>query len=242
LNLSRCANLEKYNPNLPNLKELRVNHTPIYAPEGAFGPSDWMKFFGHVENIPPLPANIEEILNSPCPFWLEQKVRETHFLCLIPKTVNGKALTLNNLQKLVKSPKQGTPTKYRDFTSDVRKEHGSTPVDQSHWVLMTKDVIPGSLNKKYDEQKALVDKEPNYQLPPVLEAATVIFMHTYKTGGYIYTDNKLGPQYTYTRCLEKVEGGKWAVVAGCLSAAGLSVVRDRFASSFSGVGGFRKFH
>jgi hypothetical protein len=209
------------------------------VPEIAFGAADWNTYFGDVGVEPPLPPNIEEILQNPCPFWPEKKVKDTHFLCLIPKTVRKKPLTLDRLQRIVKHPKQGTPTTYRNYASDVQKEHGSTPVEQSHWVLMTKDVIPDSRGKSYDEQKALLEKEPNYQLPPVLEAATVIFMHTYKAGGYIYTDGKLGPQL-YMRCLEKVNKGNWPVVAGDLSAAGLSVGSSHFDRSI-GAAGFRKF-
>ncbi len=155
-------------------------------------------------------------------------------------------LTLDSLNELVQHPKQGTATKYRHYNRIVQKEHGSTRVEQSHWVLMTKDEIPDSRVKNYKEQKALVEKVSNYKLPPVLEAATVIFMHTYKTGGYIYTDGKLGPQYTYTCCLEKVNNGEWSVWAGGLSAAGLSVIYYLFSLNFDrnvrGAAGFRKFH
>jgi len=241
LSLSRCSNLKTYQPTLPKLKSINLVETNFDLFQNKFSKNEWNTFLGDVGQEPPLPPDIEEILNSPCPFWPDQKVWETHFLCLIPKTVNGDLLTLNSLNELVQHPKQGTPTKYSYYSGHVQKEHGSTAVKQSHWVLMTKDVIPDSRFKSYDEQKALVEKTSNYQLPPVLEAATVIFLYTYKTGGYIYTDNMLGPQYTYTRCLEKVNNGNWPVIAGGHSAAGLSVSFNDFDVHDYGAAGFRKF-
>ena len=39
----------------------------------AFGKAEWKKYFGDVGKEPPLPANINQILNSPCPIWPEKK-------------------------------------------------------------------------------------------------------------------------------------------------------------------------
>jgi len=59
-------------------------------PPMAFGAADWKKYFGDVGVEPPLPANIDAILNGPCPIWSGKKVKETHLLMLVPSTVNGK--------------------------------------------------------------------------------------------------------------------------------------------------------
>jgi len=63
--------------------------------------------FGDIGVEPPLPQNIHEILHNPCPFWPEKKVKDTHLLVLIPKTVNGQLLTLANLKEWIQKPKQG---------------------------------------------------------------------------------------------------------------------------------------
>jgi len=104
---------------------------------------------------PPLPGNIFDILSSPCPFWPKKKVFETHLLVLVPKTVNGKPFTLRSLGELIKKPKDGNATKYEYVWVPLMQELGDTSVTESHWLLMTRNVIPGSRKKRYSVQRAL---------------------------------------------------------------------------------------
>ncbi len=146
------------------------------------------------------------------------------------------------LEGFVRQPKHGRSLRYRYISHDVSRIHWDTEVERSHWVLMTKDVIPGSRNKTREEQKALVKRVPNYQFPSALEAAVVIFMHTYKTGSFIYTGYGNGPE-TYTSCLEKVSvkyRGLETVTVGGLSAEGLSI-GEGIENDGCGVAGFRTF-
>ena len=81
---------------------------------------------------------------------------------------------------------------------------------KSHWVLMTKDVIPDSRNKKYKDQKALVTRHASkagipYKIPNVLQATTSILMHYVETREALYTDGILGPERTFTRCQEDMK-------------------------------------
>ena len=80
--------------------ELKVSDIPI-----AFGKDLWATHLGDIGIEPPLPPNIKEILNAPCPFFPGKKVEETHLLVLIPKTVNGKPLTMQTLGELVQKPR-----------------------------------------------------------------------------------------------------------------------------------------
>jgi len=98
-----------------------VSLSKAQLPAIAFGKEKWAIYFGDVGVEPPLPPNIHEILQSPCPFFPGKKVGETHLLTLIPKTVNGKSLTLNSLGELVKSPKQGNKTKYQEYWKEIKK-------------------------------------------------------------------------------------------------------------------------
>lgn len=75
------------------------------SPEIAFGKSKWEQYYGAVGEEPALPFNINQILEEPCPIWPQKKIKETHLLVLIPKTINGKPLTLQLLRELVKKPK-----------------------------------------------------------------------------------------------------------------------------------------
>jgi hypothetical protein len=179
----------------------------------AFGPADWEKYFGEVDPAPPLPANIDEILNSPCHYWPGKKVRETHLLFYVPSQVNGKPLTLNTLETLIQNPKGGGhATKYRYYyVKDQHESKGTT----AHWALMTRDVVPGSRNKTYKDQCALVKggDEP----PHLLDAATGILMHHAKSGERLFSNSPS----TYTRCQEKSNAFQTRV--GGLSVDGLSL-------------------
>lgn len=162
----------------------------------------WNQYLGNVGEEPPLPADIYKILKSPCPFIEGKRVEETHLLTLIPRTVDGVLFTLNNLQRLVKHPKKGTPAGHWSYCDDVRYEYGSEPLQRSRWVLITKDVIPGSRNKSYGHQDHLLNEHSKkakvtYNVPLLLEATTIILMEYLRSNKWLYGDR------TDIRCMEK---------------------------------------
>ena len=108
---------------------------------------------------------------------------------------------------------------------------------------MTRDVLPGSRWKSYEDQCALVSDHANrtglpYEVPGALEAAVVMLLHHARSGERLYSDNPL----TYTRCREKDKDGDTVVVGG-FSSGGLDVVSSTSAMSSDSVGvaGLRKF-
>jgi len=223
--------------------------------EFCFGKAAWEKYLGDVGEVPPLPKNIAEILMSPCPFWPGEKVSETHMLVLIPKTVNGKAFTLNYLFELIQKPKAGDrKTKFSYYNPDVKEELGDKSPSDSYWALVTKVVIPGSRKKTFKEQVELLKKLTEtlkgvYTEPPILAALTAILTKDVKDGEKLYSCRS----YTCTRFQEKIDG-KYPVLVGMFGPSGLdvnlSVTSDSFnrlvLSSFnrlvlSGLRGFRKF-
>jgi hypothetical protein len=214
-------------------------------PAIAFGKELWAKYLGDVGEETPLPSGIHQILQSPCPFFPGKKVEETHLLTLIPKTVNGKPLTLIYLEELVKHPKQGQATKYISHWKQIEEQYGSQPPPRSYWVLMTRDVIPESRDKNYDAQKQLLvsynqKAHVPYKVPHLLEATVSIFMEYLKTGQRLYSDNP----WTYTRCQERIH--PWPLVVGGYGAEGLHVSDYVNSGEVScarslGIGGLRKF-
>ena len=187
----------------------------------AFDKAKWQTYFGDIGVEPPLPPNIHQILSSPCPFWPGKTIQETHLLVLVPSHVNGQPLTLQSLGELVKRPKQGHATQYREWFPGYNE---NTHTAKTHWVLMTKDVIPDSRNKLYNPQVVLVREYVTrsgypYEVPHLIEAATVLFMHHVKTGERLYGDN---PR-TFTRCQEMRVGATWPVIIGDFAANGLIV-------------------
>ncbi|MGI9297933.1 MAG: hypothetical protein ACR2QC_08550, partial [Gammaproteobacteria bacterium] len=202
-----------------------------------FGSQDWKKYFGNVGEVPPLPSNIGGILRSPCPFWPDKRVGETHILTLIPKTVNRKPFTLNGLQELIQNPREKTATDFFYYSRLVQQELGDAEVEKTYWVLMTTDVIPDSRSKTYEEQKQLVKqkKAEGYELPSALEAAASILMCYFKTDEYTY-------ESTYTRCRETVTESQFPVIIGGFARGGLVVDANSipFDYDYCGVAGVRK--
>lgn len=203
-----------------------------------FGPDKWSKYYGETGETPPLPEDMHKLLLSPCPFWStpEKPVRvmDSHMLVLIPAAVNEEALTLNKLQDLIQNPQsEGYATDYKVYSNWTKGEHGSTPIERSHWVLMTRDVVPGSRNKTYQEQKDLVNQYGGYRLPGALEAAVCTLMEHVSSGSMLFG------ALTYTCCTEKVQD-QHPVVVGGFGSDGLDVYIG-FGSVRYGLGALRKF-
>jgi len=207
-----------------------------------FGKKQWEKYFGDVGKVPPITEDIHKILQSPCPFWPGKKVKETHMLVLRPVTVNGKSLNLATLEELVKTPKEGGhKTQYGHiWRIIVNDEHVNQATAKSYWMLMTTDVIPGSRNNIYSNQKALIAKfanqtKINYEVPNAVDSAICIFMHHVGSGQRLFIDAPV----TYTRCQENIQSIQ--VVVGGFSRAGLNVNASRFDYDDIGVAALRKF-
>ena len=140
----------------------RTSSKAVTASSIAFGKAEWAKYFGNVGIEPPLPPNIDEILNSPCPIWPEKKIHETHLLTLIPTTVAREPLTLKILEKFMKKPKQGPAAKYKRFDLG---EYQDQPATESHWTLFTRDVIPNSRQKNMQRKRGSCSSIPVMKSP-----------------------------------------------------------------------------
>ena len=209
---------------------------PLYKIDQSY----WERYYGAVDTDPCLPADIEEVMDSPCPFWEGKRVKETHMLVLIPSHVGGKPLTLDYLRELIARPQEGYVTKYRFYSNHAHQAIGSQSPGSSYWVLMTKDVLPGSRWKSYADQCALVSDHANrtglpYEVPGALEAAVVTLLHHVRSGKRLYRDNP----WTYTRCQESVRNRQ--LIVGGFSSGGLSISSSSYGDRNVGVAGLRKF-
>ena len=209
----------------------------------AIGPKAWSQYFGEVGGAPPLPADIDKILNSPCPFWSGKQVKDTHLLVLVPATVDGIPFTLDLLGELIKSPQGGgKKTEYRYYDSAVQEELGAKSPGSSYWVLMTRDILPDSRSNTHDAQEALVAAHARrlrlpYEMPHALEAATAILLHHARTDERLYTDDP----WTFTRCQKEVDNNRYPPVVGGFFSGGLGVFYDAFVYYDVGVSCLRKF-
>ena len=166
-----------------------------------------------------------KILDAPCPFWKDKslKVKDTHLLTLIPKTLDGKEFSLDLLGEIIMRPKSGHFALYGYYKEELKKAVGSTPVNESYWILITINAIPGSRSENFEEQKKLLKKfaeesQFSYGLPKTIEAATAILTHHVKTGQKFYL--KYSP-ICYTRCEEVVSGQTIPTMIGNFSDNGL---------------------
>lgn len=209
VDLGRCGMVSKRWQVLANDQTL----WNALIPEIAIGKIEWESFFGDIGEVPPLPKNIDQILDSDCPIWKGKKVRETHILMLIPKTIDGEQISLNKLRELARFPKQGNTADYKVVKSRqsilwaIIAQLGDKSIDSSYWILMTKDVIPESRNKNYLKQQIIINdlnhcSQAKYDVPTALEATTCIFLE------HIINRNQLYKQFSpsnATRCQEELE-------------------------------------
>jgi hypothetical protein len=183
------------------------------------------------------------ILDGPCPFWASKKVKDTHLLVLIPATVGGVPFTLTQLGELIKRPKNGGhSTKYSYDDERIEAQIGAQSPPRPYWLLMTRDVLPGSRRAGYARQKKLVAgyasrKSVPYELPSVLEAATAILIHHAREGERLFGD----APWTYTRCQEVVDGHNPAIVGGFGSSGLVVSYSGGCGYGSSGVACCRKF-
>ncbi len=228
---------------MPPLVELVVDYLKVNKGQ-VFGEREWIVLCGAVAPAPPLPLDIENIWQNPCPFSPGKKIRETHMLVYIPTTVgyslNSQRLTLNSLGVLARQYFPRTEAGYKYIWSAIAAELGDKPLAKSSWVLMTKDVLPGSRSLSYADQRARLfglagRMSATYAVPGALEAAVCILAQYISSQTRLFSDSPL----TYTRCHEDVQG--FQVVVGGFAPEGLRV-RDSYDDRLAiGVAAVRKF-
>ena len=180
-----------------------------------------------------LPTNIAEDLRRSA--FPGKSIRETHVLVRMPK-----GLTIKKLGELAKKYFPSNIDGYRYIWSSIVDELGDKPADESVWLLMTKDVLPGSRSKSYSQQKNIVGELAEttgapYQVPTTLEAATCILAEYSRSENRLFSNSP----WTYTRCQENVQG--YQTVVGGFAPAGLSVNYFCYDIGNLGVAALRKF-
>ena len=124
----------------------------------------------------------------------------------------------------------GHSTQYFLYDDEVQRSSGDVYSSSSYWVLLTRDVLPGSRSKPYAAQQALVAAQtshidyPPYEIPNVLEAATAILSHYVRSGDRLYEEGSDELPSTSTRCTELLEdasGHPSPVTVGRFCARGL---------------------
>ncbi len=119
-------------------------------PRMAFGPKEWINFYGKPGPVPRLPSTIHKtIATRKDPFSLTDKVlRDNYTLTLVPATVDQKPLTLVHLKDLAERPRNmGNPMTF-EIDKAIMEQIAAKPLTKSVWVFMRKDPF-GSLEEDF---------------------------------------------------------------------------------------------
>ena len=235
--LGRCSRVDKVWNGI--LADSCAQH--LWLDKLAVGKKKWATYFGDIGEEPPLPEDMVQILKSPCPFWKNKRVAETHVLVLIPATVDGKKLTLDTLEELIKNPKEGNTARYHRYCDHVKTEHGDKSIEHSYWVLMTRHTIPSCRGKIYSELQKLISTYKAYHIPQAREAAICILMEYITSGKKLYLGETFWDrgEPKYTRCEEKVQG-QLPVYIGNMHGNSLYIESDFFDFGIVNIGAVRK--
>jgi hypothetical protein len=191
------------------------------------------------DKIPPLPNHIGQTLDSNCPIYREQrkldgtryKVKDTHVLVLVPEEFG----TVNQFERDVLKPygeanypANENPLQFRYFLNEARREHADKPFAPTHWILITKDPLPGSRDKSWNKQVDLVNALSqealiNYEIPTLQEAFAMITTHKVVTQESLYQAGNAqnGDVFTYTRVKETI--ASYHLVIGGSAPSGVRV-------------------
>jgi len=199
------------------------------------GPEEWKRGFGvDVGQAPPMPASVtQELLNSGCPLHPGQKIKDTHVLMLVPKTVNGEAYTPLKLDELC-TKRKGSGDKLiydgGDWARAWKSQHWATiPQAASEWVLIPKsdpdrDKVPGDkhfLGKDIRAQQVVHGKHyPEYREVKALEVMTLALLNDLVNG-----EPRVPNDSVVLRCKEPNASGE-RVCVGYFDALGLWVSVD----------------
>jgi F-box domain len=221
----------------------------VYKEIAPFGNDEWAKCFGKdvVKNeeddkeefLSLSPAIVEDYRRFKSAFP-EKSAKDSLMFVRLPKTLNGR-LTLKSLGEMAKRYFPDNDTGYNFISPAIFDELGDKSIDKSRWVLMTKDVLPGSRYKSYDKQKYIIANLAQkaligYEVPETLEAAACILAKYFDSNTRLFSDNP----WTYTRCKENVQNLQTFV--GGFAPAGLDVYCcNCYDFDIIGVAALRKF-
>jgi hypothetical protein len=179
---------------------------------------------------PALPATItDELLNSECPLHPGEKIKDTHLLVLVPKTVNGEPYTAVKLDELC-ATRKGSGDKLIYDESDgatawKENDWARTAQVQSEWVLIPKSdpdrnkVPEGKHFRSKDiaaQQDVHDEHSGEYREVKTVELMTAVLLNDLVNGEPRMLDGN------YLRCAEpNASGGR--VCVGDFHASGLRV-------------------
>jgi hypothetical protein len=193
------------------------------------GAAEWQREFQvDVGVVLPIPTSItKELLESDCPLHPGEKIKDTHILLLVPKTVNEEQYSAVKLWELCIGRKGSGEKLIDDADSSWKNEEWAkkSPA-KSQWVLIPKaDPIHSQVSsekhfrsKRISEQEQVhQDHYKDYREAEALEVMTAALLNDLVNGKPRMLDNR-----NFLRCVEpNASGGR--VCVGCFDTKGLLV-------------------
>ena len=207
---------------------------PVILGKNFLGAASWKVGFGvDVGVVPPIPKEVtQSLLESPCPLHPGQKIKDTHILMLVPKTVNGEAYTALKLDELCASRKGSGDRLIYDkekwATAWKSTSWANAPQAQSEWVLLPKsDPDPNVSPEKHFRRKDITAQQKvheahysEYREGKVLEVMTMALLNDVVNG-----EPRILDGLNFLRCIEQnASGGR--VCVGVFHSDGLEVFDD----------------
>lgn len=208
-----------------------------YTFPGAFDKEAWEKAFPvSIKRAPPLSSNLKVNLEQADPYEPGKKLKDTCQLFLRPEKVvllkNGKEveLTFNCIEELAKTATQiNKRTKYQTVCENLRDYLSKVPAMKAGWVLMRKEVIPGSRTLSFKDQKSLL--KGKFEAPSFIDVILLNILTYASEGRYLYGTYP----YTYTRSQEEYLNHQ--VIIGGFGPSGLLIDFEDIDSFYLGLTG-----
>lgn len=178
---------------------------------------------------------------KPLPFWraLFHKAERTYRLIYLSKEIERTTqdgalevvpMTMNELGQLaLGAPKA---TQYRYITSAVLDSREDERLDDSDWVLISAEVLPGSRHDSYVNHENRVS-DLGARLPKAIEVIALSFFEHCRFGTYLFGRTPL--TYSRTATTITLNNASHRVLVGSFSSLGLCVDDDRDGSLCVGV-------
>ncbi len=181
----------------------------------------------------PIPRELIEYLKRPSVIDSKVSTMAKTMVVLIPKTMKTeddeapKPTTLKSYREIIeKVMKEKFDSNFDGYINDqILEEYGDSEIKESFYLVMTTEVLPGTIFQPYVKQLEIAQKY-GYEAPSILPALIGITMRFLKTGVTRYGQEPA----VYTRCSEVVED--YQVVIGWIGTSGFCVFSN-FCGYFS---------
>jgi len=139
--------------------------------------SNWASYYGGPTEK--LDSQVEEVLQSACPFYSGKRVFETHFVYLGMPAINGESLTVAKWLELHPGPDQ--PKFYLGTNPwHAGQPHTDIATLEPRLYVTLREIVPGSTGKTPKEQVAMLPE--GYKVPTTIEEVTKDILVFRKTG------------------------------------------------------------